>query len=300
MKSNILYITHPTFNVSTINNNSKLLDKPIDQLANGDYHTSVCDMTVADIISAAKQFESIHFVSDNFNTADSIYHETVILLSYLQHQMPVINFITPPIQTFVDDHLDIISRTNDPTLWVFGCSHSNGIGLSSKDLRYSNILSQWLNMPLNSISRPGSSTRWSLRHLINANLHKSDLVIWQLTTPDRISSASKYPFEILLSKTDSRALLEVYDKEQIYFDHLSLINYGVRYLRAAGIKFIITSIEYDSTLFYDYKKEYVKYKEYCYSPGFDVDFGNDHVHFGELSHKNLALSIQDHIQYIYG
>lgn len=285
--------------MSTINNNSVLLDVVTDQLPNLEYHTTLGDMSAADIITISNQFNLINFIPINFSIDEPMYHETILLLSYLQHRMTVINLVNTPITTFVDN-IDIKSRYTDPTMWVFGCSHSHGVGLSSEKLRYSNILSHQLNMPLISITKPGSSTRWSLRHLINANLQHLDLVIWQITTPNRISLAGDFPTELLLSNTPSRALLEVYNDDQLYFDHLSLINYGVQYLRALGINFIITSIENNSTLFYDYKKEYVKYKEYCYSPGFNVDLGNDHLHFGELSHKNLALSIQDHIHYTYG
>ena len=298
--SKILHITHPTFDISHININSVLIDTITDKFPNDEYHTSLGDMTASNILSISNQFELINFIPTNFSTNESIYQETILLLSYLQHRMPVSNMDTEPIKIFND--IDITTRPNYPALWVFGCSHSHGIGLSSEEFRYSNILSHAVNMPLISITKPGSSTRWSLRHLINANIQKSDLVIWQITTPDRISLAEgcQLSTELLLSSTINRALLEVYSDEQLYFDHLSIINYGVQYLRALGITFVLTSIENDSTLFYNYKKEYCKYKEYCYSPGFNVDTGDDNLHFGNLSHKNLALSIQDHIQYIHG
>ncbi len=295
----ILHVTHPTFNVSTTNSNSILLNNKLDLLPNDEYHTSLGDMNACDILSIASKFEVINFVPSNFDFNESIYHETIILLTHLQHRMPVNNLSVDPAIRFLDN-IDIESKFADPTLWVFGCSHSHGVGLESSKFRYSEILSQELNMPLRSITKSGSSTRWSLRHLINANINPEDLVIWQITTPGRISIAGDLPIELLLSSTDNRAMLEVYSDEQVYFDHLSLINYGVQYLRALGVRFVLTSIEHDTSLFYDYKKEYVKYKEYCYSPGFNVDLGTDNLHFGKISHKNLALSLLDHIHYING
>jgi hypothetical protein len=141
---------------------------------------------------------------------------------------------------------------------VFGCSHSHGVGLLPNELRYSDIISQELNIPLKSITKPGSSTRWSLRHLINANINPTDLVIWQITTPDRISLPGLPSNELVLSTIKNRYLLEVYTDEQIYFDHMSLINYGAQYLRAKGVRFVMTSIEHNSTLFYNYKKRICK------------------------------------------
>jgi len=212
--------------------------------------------------------------------------------------MKVNNFFVDQIETFIDN-LNISSRPADATLWVFGCSLSHGVGLSPNELRYSDIISQELNMPLKSITRPGASLRHSLRHLVNASINPTDLVIWQITIPNRISLPGSPPNELLLTLTKNRYLLEVYTDEQVYFDHMSLINYGVQYLRAKGVRFVVTSIGPDSALFYKYKKEYVKYKEYCYSPNFHVDVGNDNLHSGKISHKNLALSILNHLQYTH-
>jgi hypothetical protein len=297
--SKTLHIVHPTFDVSTINNKSILLTVPKDILPNTEYHTSLGDMSAADILSVSKQFELINFIPDTFNSKDPIYYETVILLTYLQHSMKVNNFFVDQIETFIDN-LNISSRPADATLWVFGCSHSHGVGLLPNELRYSDIISQELNMPLKSITKPGASTRWSLRHLINSNINPQDLVIWQLTTPDRISLSGKPPTELILSATKNPHLLEVYTDGQIYFDHMSLVNYGVQYLRAKGVRFVITSIQPNSKMSYSYKKEYAKYKEYCYSPNFNVDTGTDNLHFGKISHKNLALSILNHIEYTHG
>lgn len=296
--SKILHITHPSFHISTINHRSVLIDSISDTLPNEEYYTSLGDISAADILTISKHFDLINFIPHGFDTTEPIYHETIILLTYLQHKIQVNNLTINPLNTFVDN-TDITFRPTGPTMWVFGCSHSHGIGLLPNELRYSDILSRELNLPLKSITKPGSSTRWALRHLINASIQSDDLVIWQITTPGRISLAGTPPTELMLSTSPNQHLLEVYTDDQIYFDHMSPINYGVQYLRAKDVNFVLTSIEVASALFYDYKKEYVKYKEYCYSPGFNVDTGTDGVHFGGLSHKNLALSLLNHIHYNY-
>lgn len=300
MKSNkTLYITHPQFNFSEVNRNSILLTDVADLLSSNEYHTSLGDMSAEDIIATSAKFNSVCYVSDNFNESTDIFNETFILLSYLSHRHNIVNFNVPQINTFIDDS-EIYNRVDTPVLWIFGCSHSHGVGLKSNEQRYSNIVGKTLNLPVKSITKPGSSTRWAFRHLINSNIKPNDIVIWQITTPDRISAYDSTVNEIMLSRTTNKFLLEVFSDQQLYFDQLSLINYGVNYLRAKNVPFVLTAIEKDSTLFYNYKKEYVKYKEFCYSPNFNVDIGDDGIHFGPLSHKNLALSLTNHIKYTYG
>ena len=294
-----LYITHPEFDFSIVNKDSILLSNSQIDLKESKYHTSLGDLSSSEIIQIAENFDVIDYVSDMFLEGTDIFDETLILLTYLSHRHKVTNFNSTEPNNFIQQK-EIYSRPDGPMLWVFGCSHSHGVGLADLNLRYSNIISDRLNLPLKSITEPGSSTRWSLRHMINSKINSADLVIWQLTTPDRISVLSDTVNEVRLSQAKNKCLLEVYTDQQVFFDHLSLLNYGVNYLRSKGVKFVLTSIEADSSLFYNYKKEYVKYKEYCYSPNFNVDHGHDNIHFGPLSHKNLALSLLDHIHYNYG
>ena len=294
-----LYITHPEFDIHEVNPKSILINNINIDLDNSDYHTSLGDISPADIISISTKFNTIIFIETGFIKNSSLYIETEILLISLSHFISIENFVATPPLNFVQDQ-SIYTRPNNPVLWVYGCSHSHGIGLLPLEKRYSDIMQDSLQLPLKSITLPGSSTRWALRHLINSNLEQDDIVVWQITTPERLSIYDSQPREVLLSLTKDRNLLATYTDEQIFFDHLSLINYGVNFLRAKNIKFVLTSIENDSALFNDYKKEYVKYKEYCYSPGFAVDLGTDNIHFGKMSHKNLAFSLLNHINYNYG
>lgn len=295
MKNKILYITHPEFDIQEINLQSILLNNITLELSDNAYHTSLGDLSPKDIISMLPLFDKLCFIENKFSKESKIYKETIILLTYAGHHIVVENFNASAPLTFIQDQ-SIFTRPATPVLWVFGCSHSHGIGLLPEQKRYGDIISSKLDMPLKLISMPGSSIRWSLRHLLNANIQPNDIVIWQITTPERVSLYDTSVHEVLLASTKDKNLLATLTDEQIFFDHLSLINYGVNFLRAKNIKFALTSIERISSLFYNYKQEYVKYKEYCYAPGFDVDLGTDNLHFGEISHKNLALSLLDHIR----
>jgi hypothetical protein len=281
------------------NNNSSLItNKNYDKcIINNyaDYHTTVSDLDSNKIIELVKQIDKVFFVEDFFDKTSSIYSETIALLNYIQHFVPIYNYNIDNKIDFTNNKL-IYTHPGKPTLWVFGCSHSHGVGLASNELRYANIISRKLNMPLKLISQPGSSTNWSLRHCINANIRCDDIVVWQLTTPDRITLNNKKLAEVMLSNTSQQELIKVYSDDQVFFEHLNLVNIGVRYLQSKKIKFVLTAILNNQRLFYNYLQEYTKYSEYCYAPNFNVDLGSDNLHFGPNSHANLATAILSHLE----
>ena len=176
-------------------------------------------------------------------------------------------------------------------LWVFGCSFSNGDGVLSSE-KYSSIVSNHLNLPLMDITQSGSSTRWSLRHLLQANISTNDIVIWQLTTFGRFSSAeNKTTLTEFLLKNAQREVVVNSNDLQLYVDQLSLLSYGVQYLRAKKVKFKIISLESPGKFCNDLINEYIRYPEYCYLPNWQIDTGSDNIHPGKLSHKLVAENI---------
>lgn len=201
--------------------------------------------------------------------------------------------------TFTD--LDITTREDKPTLWVFGCSHSFGIGLRKDEKNYGTLLSEKLNIPLKLVARSGTSTHFSLRHLVNANINEHDIVVWQLTNAGRFSyKEQNIVAEILLSSRPKQKFIDFFTDDQMYFQQLSFLNIGVNYLRARKVKFVITSNDSNfSTNSNTLIDEYIKYPEYCYTPNFQIDKGTDNLHAGPVSHQNISNFLYNHIQYIY-
>lgn len=298
MKNKTLHLIEPTFDFSLINSTSTLLTSG-DTLINFDeYHTSLGDMSSADIISVLENFHTINFVPSQYDQSSEIYKETVILLNYISWFKTVTNFRRQPAVAF--ESLLAQDRPNTPVLWVFGCSHSHGVGLLPNQKTFGKITAEALNLPLMLISRPGSSLNWSTRNLIAADIRPGDTVIWQITSPDRITqfdgSVAK---EIMLARTDNPYLLEVFDSNQVFFNQINLLNFGIRYLRHRGIKFVMISMLPKIEKYYEYVNEYTKYPEYCYTPGCDLDFGTDQQHVGPLSHRAIAHRILNHVQCLY-
>lgn len=287
-----LCLTESTFDFHQVNADSVLLTEYTEDLPSGAYHTSLGDLTVDTVIKMASQFDAIEFEPQGFDTRSNVYKETLLLYQYLTRQYK--NTGHKALQ--FTDHSGIDDRLDQPMLWVFGCSHSHGVGLRHNESNYGKLLSQQLNLPLKLITKPGSSLHWSYRHLMNSGIQPQDTVIWQLTTPGRISQFNGEKVrEIILSSSKDRKLIDSVSDDQLYFNQLSLLNTGVQFIRSIGCRFAITAI-CDFDRFYDYILEYVKYPEYCHSYGMHIDRGTDGQHAGPLSHKAIAQRLLDHLQ----
>jgi hypothetical protein len=292
----VLNIIDPTFDFNCIDPHSKLLisgDKIIDNTC----HTSVADMTTEEILNIVDQFESINFVSAGFDTTSDTYKESVILINALRYKKPVTGHALESISQFLSRN--VTDRPDSPVLWVFGCSHGHGVGLESNEKNFGQIVADKLKIPLLKITQPGASLNWSFRHLINADIRVGDCVIWQITTPTRLSVfANGHARELLLANTLDRCLLDVNNNDQLFFNHVNLLTAGVRYLRAINSQFLLTDLTSAGYNFYEYKLEYSKYPEYVYHPNLFLDLGSDGIHVGPLSHKALAQRILDRIYYL--
>jgi hypothetical protein len=293
--SDVTYIPADLTSVLLTNSNYK----EHQTLPSGKYHTTLGDVSSEQIINLLPHVTEVKFIPDHFDITSSIYKETIVLLNYLSHLIKIDGFDIADAENFINQQ-EIFNRPNEPVLWVFGCSHSYGMGLTDNELPYGKLISQQLGMPLKLMAQPGSSTQWSFRHMINANIQPDDLVIWQLTTPNRVTRfepGTADGVETQLAKTKDRYLLEVFNDQQVFFQHINMLNVGVQYLRTKKVKFMLTSLMVQTNLFYEYLIEYTKYPEYCYAPTFSVDLGTDQVHVGPESHKKLAQSLLNHLQY---
>ena len=294
MKNKILHLTHPTFDVSKVLPDSKLLCRLTKFLDQTEYHTSLGDLDSLEILKISQEFDTVNFVNNNFDINSDIYFETLLLLNSLSHKKSITGYQPSTVENFLS--CDVDQRPRQPVLWVFGCSHSHGTGLCNEELNFGQHMSQKLRMPLKLVSLPGSSVDWSLRHLICANFQSGDVVVWQITNPERLSYGMP-PAEIQLSNCDQSHMLETFTDQHVVFSTLASVNQGTRFLRSQPVKFVLASVSEKSPIFYRLLLEYTKYPEYCYIPKIFLDRGNDHAHPGPLSHKALAQHLLDHLQY---
>jgi hypothetical protein len=291
MKNKVLTLTYPTW-VPT--GESILVTNDNFMQVTGDvFHTSLGDISPRNLVEFAFGVGFINFVDepDSYDLVET-YRESLLLAKYFG-TLGKGSIVEKP-NTFLS--LDITNDARTPTLWTFGCSMTYGVGVEYADL-YSTKLSKNLNLPLRKIARPSSSTRWSLRHLMNSDISKHDTVVWQITTIERFTVAARGVTEVMLKHAKDRNWAMAQTDEQMFFDQLSLLNYGVNFLRAKGCRFKVISLDSLNPYRVQLIEQYTKYPEFCYIPDWIVDLGYDRQHPGKLSHEILAKHLTYALQY---
>lgn len=288
MKNKLLHVSSPKFNVNERYPTSILLKDEYTELVHDEYHTSLGDISKPTLVSLIDQFAIINFIPDKFDQDSDIYNETKILLNFFRHTKKVTNYNVENIKNYLD--MDVTKNSKEKTLWVYGCSHSHGVGLNPGEKKYADILAREIKVNLKLITKPGSSLDWSFRHLINSEIQKDDIVVWQLTSPNRLTYNNQ---EISLGLTKEKHLVETFSDKFQFFKHNSILNAGVQFLKSKNVNFLLMSLLIPNPYFYQYLLEYTKYPQYCYIADYP-DLGNDNIHFGPLTHQyiaNQALSL---------
>lgn len=268
-----------------------LTNSNVEQYLNtpGQYHTSLGDITVRNLLKIADRRCNFIFINDGFDNNLLLLEKTKIFLNSIYDTHNVIGYVRPGPMTFAEQS---VPTPTEPNIWVFGCSLSAGVGVDKNEL-YSTQLGQSVGLPVTTVAKIGSSTRWSLRQLLNADLQAGDIVIWQLTTIERftVKILNTWPKEVML-KDQSREIILSTTDEQLWFDQISLVEYGVKYLRSIGIKFYMVSLDSKSPVLDRCLEQYTRYPEYCYVPDWQVDIGTDGLHPGPNSHHLLYQSLK--------
>ena len=264
----------------------------------GVYFTALGDLGFDEIVDAAMQADSVEFLFDELAWPDQgARYQTEILCNFLSHHRHIIGYSRPNINQYLSR--TVTRTTDDPMIWTFGCSTTLGTGLHNPEQQvYGSLLSQRLNRAWCNVAQNGASTKWSLAHIMAANIQPQDLVIWASTSAERCRRAVNFDVteEMLLSNAD-RSAVEYYNDYQIYWDHLDTIVTGVSYLRALKSQFVFINLLHLSPYIQLLEKQFSRCREWC--PVHDwnrYDRGKDGIHIGPNGHINLANRIENHIK----
>ena len=292
-----------TRNITVIKHGSgQLLDANNFFLADFDsptvYFTALGDLGFDQIVEAAMQAEHVEFLFDDLRWQDlGARYQTEILCNYLSHR----RHIHGASDHQVDCRLTkSVSRTStDPMIWTFGCSTTAGAGLSDPQHEsYGALLSQRLNRSWCNVAQNGTSTKWSLLHIMAAEIAPQDIVVWGTTSAERYQHAVDYNTtkETLLADAD-RNVVDFYTDPQIYWSHLDTVNMGIKYLRALKSQFIFVNLLHISPYSQLLEREFSRHREWCYVHDWNRhDRGLDKIHIGPKGHINLANRIETHIK----
>lgn len=259
------------------------------------YFTALGDLSFDQIKTLALSAKEVYYV-DNLPWIDKdALIKTQVLCNHLSQFRSIIGFTRVNPRLFLTVSVD--RKYSEPTMWTFGCSHTLGAGLTNPETEvYGKLLADQLGMPWQNIAQAGTSTRWSLAHLLQANIESNDIVIWATTSAERVRIATNLVRDYLLPCAGKDAVA-YYTDDQIIFEHLDCVNTGVTYLRATNTKFVLLDLLMYSPYFDRLELEFSNYKEWCPTPDwYNHDIGNDGIHIGPIGQQKLAERIYNHIQ----
>ena len=203
-------------------------------------------------------------------------------------------------------------RSEDPQLWVAGCSITHGAGVDPSQ-RYGQLLADELNLPCSFLTRVGSAIDWASDQILRSDIRTGDTVVWGLTSTERLTyihdqkllpgiTAKSYIINKQLEKIVSATTLL---SQNTFYHHMYSINRVINFCKLIKVKLLIVGLMTSYSCLRHLANTPFFYP-YPYSPGFSdqnskfVDFfnftdvGTDNLHPGPKQHslyKNFILSL---------
>ena len=201
-----------------------------------------------------------------------------------------------PIENFVIDSTR--RKTEQPQIWVAGCSWSSAVGVA-KEQRWASLLADQMNMAVTVLAEGGSGNSYQARKLLSADIRENDVVIFQVTTPHRETifgqDGVQYGMEHVNAQTfkDNPDLYKTYSPNRL--DELTLVINQIKdmqnlinFSQKLKAKLLIWSPGYPLWIG-EYSKNFLRDKENFYSYKNKMsDFGTDGLHPGPETHKQYA------------
>jgi len=187
----------------------------------------------------------------------------------------------------------INSETNkeikDNEILFLGCSHTEGVGHSSKDTVYTHLLAKELNLiPL--VDAHGGKGNYLTEEKLNAYNLQNKKIIIQYTDVYRIRlNGINYDAHSNYSKF-TKSQSEVYTDEVLYSLFFNQVKRMVNLLKANNSKFLFFTLGHpnaaDSTteIFFDNMKCYDSFCPIALTK-YDYDKAEDNMHHGPKAHR---------------
>lgn len=139
------------------------------------------------------------------------------VFSFVDHKK-IINFNAKKDINDVTVPLEDVRKVDSKQLWCVGCSFTYGVGVDIEQ-RYSDILSNKLDLPLSSLSASGSSILWAADQILRSDVRPDDTLVWGITTSNR------FPY---------------YDKGTKQVTRLNLTTYPILCKEIPQLKYVIS------------------------------------------------------------
>jgi hypothetical protein len=167
-------------NIIITNDNFNEIDRTLFDVC----YTSLADLNLTDLTKLVQEAGEIHYYPPTDPTLQK-YTEKFLKKIIKTYGVTVRNFSRP-----TDDSTLFLCETRkseNPQLWLAGCSFSYGFGLRNSNDRYIEIISAEMGLPYSDLSFPGSSIDFAADQILRSDIKKNDIIIWGLTGANRIS-----------------------------------------------------------------------------------------------------------------
>lgn len=188
-------------------------------------------------------------------------------------------------------HLIDYRKSESRQLWVAGCSTTYGIGVESHQT-YASLLSKELNVEYSLLALSGTSIKWAADQILRSDIRYNDIVVWGLTSEDRLAY---YQDELLhintsnFSKIAKDVNIHQLDNQNSKYQSLTAIFQVINHCNSIGAKLVMVGIHlhYEFAFYLKDMTNYIHLNN-CYGVNSDdlyPDYGSDQLHPGPITHQ---------------
>lgn len=193
--------------------------------------------------------------------------------------------------------LEDYRKTDDPQLWIAGCSVSFGYAIDSK-FRYANIVANEFNLQLSCLAKPSASNNYQANQILKSDIRKNDIVLWGITVPNRINYLNREVIHVTqTTKTIPDCVIKYnLELENSIYHTIDNILSVKNYCNKIGAKLLLIDVM-PWPIYNIYYYNLFDFSEFVGNP-YDkfIDFGSDNQHPGPKHHKALADLIIDKLK----
>jgi hypothetical protein len=299
---NKLYFSHKHYKFDN-RQSSKLdyrnLQKIINSTNDVNCHTSVSDVTAANIELVVKNAKEIVVIAIDFTNLET---DVGILLNAIVSTTAKVTFEDcKNFDAYAVNRLCQMRPTEEPVLWVAGCSITDGYGVDESE-RYGKLLSNRLNLSEVLLAKCGSSILYSADQLLRSDIRAGDIVVWGLTNLSRIEVWENSDFKSrtvctydTLDKSHQYWNLDYFESPTQVLISIRMILQVVNFCKKIGARLYLANL-LDLTWIPIMFGKYNNFINFARSAESEIrvihiDLGTDNQHPGPKQHQHYADSI---------
>lgn len=266
----------------------------LEEKLTGVFYTSVSDFqnNFNIMLRVCWNFDKVTYRPPNVWSALSVEEVTSQFLRLLSWFISVEKFLT---DSDISSRGSLRRKTEEPQIWVAGCSWSSAVGVT-KEQRWGSLLADQMDMAVTVLAEGGSGNSYQVKNLLSADIRENDVVIFQVTTPYRETIVDPKYGQIHVNTqtyTQRPDLYKRYPPDRL--DEITLVANQIRdiqnvvnFLQKIKARFMLwapNTLHEPGTIGGFLEKNPLYSRYFCVYPNQPVDFGADGSHPGPKTHK---------------